>query len=103
MLHQFRFVATLILATVISLSVARADDWPNKPVKMIVLSGPGGAPDIMARLISEQLSRKFGKNFYVENAVGAGGITGMRALKTSAPVFNYPQIFLRPWRPARCR
>jgi tripartite-type tricarboxylate transporter receptor subunit TctC len=70
---------------VISLAGASADDWPTRPVKMIVLSGPGGAPDIMARLLTDDLSRKFGKNFYVENSVGAGGITAMRALKGSAP------------------
>jgi tripartite-type tricarboxylate transporter receptor subunit TctC len=83
-LRQFRFVTTVILAAVLLLAAARADDWPARPVKLIVLSGPGGAPDIMARLITEHVSRKFGKNFYVENSVGAGGITGMRALKNSA-------------------
>lgn len=84
MLHQIRFVTTVILVLVTSLAAARADDWPSRPVKLIVLSGPGGAPDVTARLIAEQLSRKFGKNVYIENSVGAGGITGMRALKTSA-------------------
>jgi tripartite-type tricarboxylate transporter receptor subunit TctC len=78
------FAAAFILGIIVSLGSARADDWPSRPVKLIVLSSPGGAPDIMARLITEQVSRKFGKNFYVENSVGAGGITGMRALKTSA-------------------
>jgi tripartite-type tricarboxylate transporter receptor subunit TctC len=85
LLRHIRFFTTVMLAIVISATGAYANDWPNKPVKMIVLSGPGGAPDIMARLIAEQLSRKLGKNFYVENSVGAGGITGMRGLKTSAP------------------
>jgi tripartite-type tricarboxylate transporter receptor subunit TctC len=82
--RHIRLVAVFILATLVSIGCARADDWPSRPVKLIVLSGPGGAPDIMARLITEQVSRKFGKNFYVENSVGAGGITGMRALKVSA-------------------
>lgn len=75
---------TLIVASVISVSTAHADNWPTRPVKMLVISSPGGAPDIMTRLIAEQLSRRFGKNFYVENSVGAGGIAAMRALKTTA-------------------
>ncbi len=85
MLQLFRLVTMVMLAAAVSLTATRADDWPAKPVKMIVLSGPGGAPDIMARLLTEDLSRKFGKNFYVENSVGAGGITAMRSLKVSAP------------------
>jgi tripartite-type tricarboxylate transporter receptor subunit TctC len=84
-LRHLRFATAVLLATMISLVAARADDWPARPVKMIVLSGAGGAPDIMARLLTDDLSRKFGKNFYVENSVGAGGITAMRSLKVSAP------------------
>lgn len=85
MLLQFRLVTTLVIVSLVSLAPARAEDWPERPVKMIVLSGAGGAPDIMARLLTEDLSRKFGKNFFVENMAGAGGITAMRALKVSAP------------------
>src|SRR5689334_21676910 len=85
MLRQFRLATMVVLAALISLTAAHADDWPARPVKVIVLSGPGGAPDIMARLLTEDMSRKLGKNFYVENSVGAGGITAMRALKVSAP------------------
>ena len=62
---------------------AQAADWPEKPVKLIVFSGAGGSPDVTARLLADQLSRKWGQNFYVENKVGAGGITGLTALKNS--------------------
>jgi tripartite-type tricarboxylate transporter receptor subunit TctC len=59
--------------------------WPDKPVKLIVFSGAGGSPDATARLLAEQLTRTWGQNFYIENKVGAGGVTGLSALKSSAP------------------
>jgi tripartite-type tricarboxylate transporter receptor subunit TctC len=62
-----------------------AQPWPDKPVRMLVLSGPGGSPDVAARTIAQQLSQSFGKQFVVENKLGAGGIVGLSALKTSAP------------------
>jgi tripartite-type tricarboxylate transporter receptor subunit TctC len=74
-----------ILAIAMSSVTAKAGPWPEKPVRLVVLSSPGGSPDVAARAISERLSRTLGQRFIVENKVSAGGITGWSALKESAP------------------
>jgi tripartite-type tricarboxylate transporter receptor subunit TctC len=61
--------ATLLVATA---SIA-ADDYPSKPVKIVVGYVPGGSPDRIARLLSKRLSETLGQSFIVENKPGAGG------------------------------
>ncbi len=53
--------------------VARAQTYPTRPVRLIVGFGPGGAPDILARLLGQSLSERLGQPFVVENRAGAGG------------------------------
>src|SRR5258707_5836035 len=55
---------------------ARAQDWPVRPVRIIVPFQPGGSTDIFARLAAQKLSEHFGKQFYVENIAGATGNVG---------------------------
>lgn len=62
--------------------------WPDKPVRLIVPTAPGGAPDIVARLFGEGLSRRLGQAVVVENRPGAGGNIGMQAL-LAAPADGY--------------
>lgn len=64
---------------------AQAQDWPNRPVRVIVPFGAGGSGDAIARLLSDQLSTKFGQQFVVENRTGAGGAIGAQAIATSQP------------------
>jgi tripartite-type tricarboxylate transporter receptor subunit TctC len=54
-------------------TVAQAEDWPSKPVKVIVPFGAGGAADRLGRIAADHLSRAFKQQFYIENRVGAGG------------------------------
>ena len=62
--------AALILALT---TVAAAQDYPNRPVRIVVPFPPGGFNDIVARLIGAQLSERLGKQFIVDNRSGAGG------------------------------
>lgn len=62
--------------------------WPDKPVRLIVPTAPGGAPDIVARLFGDALSRRLGQPVVVENRPGAGGNIGMQAL-IAAPADGY--------------
>src|SRR6202012_3335949 len=64
---------------------ARADDWPSRPVTIVVPFGPGGYTDTMARLAAQDLSQKFGQNFIVENRPSPGGVLGLRAVVQAAP------------------
>jgi tripartite-type tricarboxylate transporter receptor subunit TctC len=56
-----------------------APNWPARPIKLIVATGPGLATDIMARLLSEGVSRGLGRQMFVENVPGASGIVGAQA------------------------
>lgn len=59
--------------------------WPNKPVHILAASGPGGNPDVMARLLASRLGDVFGKPFVIENVPGAGGVVAAKRVATSAP------------------
>jgi tripartite-type tricarboxylate transporter receptor subunit TctC len=77
-------VATALLATFSSLS-ARAQDWPNKPVKVVVPFAPAGTTDRMGRLIADELTKTFKQQFYIENRVGGGGVVGALAVARADP------------------
>ena len=64
---------------------AQAQDWPSKPVRMIVPFAAGGSTDVAARLVAEYLSRAFGQQVYVENRTGANGVIGIEAVAKSDP------------------
>jgi tripartite-type tricarboxylate transporter receptor subunit TctC len=59
--------------------------WPNRPVRVVVPFPPGGLTDAYARMYCEQLSRKFGQPFNIENKTGAGGTLGAGDVAKAAP------------------
>ncbi len=65
-------------------SPAPAQDWPSRPVRVIVPVTAGGSTDAAARLIGEHLSRALGQQFIVDNRTGAGGNIGIEAVARSA-------------------
>ena len=60
-------------------------DWPNRPVRVVIPWPPGGSTDVLARIVSEQLSVKLGQPFVLENRPGASGNIGMEAITKAAP------------------
>jgi tripartite-type tricarboxylate transporter receptor subunit TctC len=64
---------------------AHAQNYPNKPVKVIVPFAAAGPTDVMARLIAQKLSENLKQQFYVENHAGAGGNIGTTQVAKSAP------------------
>ena len=64
---------------------ALAQQYPNRPVKVVVPWPPGQATDIAARVVAERLQTSFGQAFVVENRAGAGGAIGTEAVAKSAP------------------
>ena len=84
MLNAFRVLAAL--ATLIAAPLAaQAQDWPNRPVRVIVPFAAGGSTDVAARLIGEYLTRALGQQVYVENRTGANGVIGIEAAAKSDP------------------
>jgi tripartite-type tricarboxylate transporter receptor subunit TctC len=66
-------------------SVAFAQPYPTKPVRIVVPLVPGGNQDIVARAVAEELSRGLGQQVIVENRPGIAAIVGTQAVKSSAP------------------
>jgi tripartite-type tricarboxylate transporter receptor subunit TctC len=62
-----------------------AQTWPNRPLKLIVPTGPGAATDIMARLLADGVSQKLGKPIVVENMPGASGIVAHQSVARAEP------------------
>ncbi len=78
-------VVALFAAVLIHALPAAAQDYPNKPVRVIVPFAPGGGSDITARQISQKLAERLGQQFIVDNRGGAGGLIGLEMAAKSAP------------------
>jgi tripartite-type tricarboxylate transporter receptor subunit TctC len=78
----------LVCPAVLGSDVQAASDYPNKPVRIFVPYGPGGAGDLTIRLLADKLSQNLKQAFVVENRPGAGGIAAMRAV-LDAPAGGY--------------
>lgn len=74
-----------VLALVVAASSGIAQDFPNRPVKILVPQTPGGASDALARIIANKLSEKWGQPVVVDNRPGAGGNVGMEVVAHSPP------------------
>jgi tripartite-type tricarboxylate transporter receptor subunit TctC len=66
-------------------SPSLAQDWPTKPVKIVVAFGPGGTADVLARLLAAELSSALGQQFYVENRPGNAGALGSAQVVRAEP------------------
>lgn len=83
---MMRFAALAIAGVLGAFAPAQAQDWPAKTVRIVVPFGPGSTPDIVARLLAEQLQAKYkSSSFVIENKTGASGNTGTDAVAKSAP------------------
>jgi tripartite-type tricarboxylate transporter receptor subunit TctC len=70
-------LALTVLGVLAATTVAaHAQEWPNRPVKVVLPYGPGGITDVITRLIADRYARAFGQPFVVENRGGAGGALG---------------------------
>jgi tripartite-type tricarboxylate transporter receptor subunit TctC len=77
--------ALLCASAALIAAAARAEDFPSRPVTIIVASTPGGGTDIVTRVIAAQLSKQLGQPFVVENLPGAGSLTGTVVAAKAAP------------------
>jgi tripartite-type tricarboxylate transporter receptor subunit TctC len=78
------FVATMLVTSFLG-PTARAEDYPSRPIRIIVPFGAGGPADVAARLIGNVLQESLGQPFVVENRSGAGGVIGTQEVAKSSP------------------
>src|SRR3977135_1740769 len=71
---------TLLAATMSALTPAAAQDYPSRPITLIVPYSAGGGNDLMARTAAEKMSKTLGRQLVIEDRGGAGGSTGPRPL-----------------------
>ena len=87
LLARARFVcaAVAVAAAFLHAPAAPAQEWPTRPIRIVVGFGAGGGTDIAARIVGQALSEILGQPVVVENRVGAGGTTAANAVATSPP------------------
>jgi tripartite-type tricarboxylate transporter receptor subunit TctC len=79
------FLAWMGGAAAVWPNVARADDYPNHPVTIVVPYTPGGSTEILARIVAQQLGPRLGGSVIVENKPGAGTVIGSNAVAKAVP------------------
>jgi tripartite-type tricarboxylate transporter receptor subunit TctC len=84
---QVQCAAAFLIASLLCAAapIARADDYPSRPIKILVGASPGGTTDTMARAIAQPLSSSLGRPVLVENRPGAGGNLAADAVAKSTP------------------
>jgi tripartite-type tricarboxylate transporter receptor subunit TctC len=83
------------LSAIASIGSAAALDYPTRPVKWVVGYPPGGATDIIARLIAQRLSERLGQQFIIENKPGAGNNIGTESVVNAEPD-GYTVLLVNP-------
>jgi tripartite-type tricarboxylate transporter receptor subunit TctC len=82
---MLRILTTIGLCLLLAPAAASAQQWPQRPVHLIVPYSAGGGTDIVARVLAKQLGETFGQTFVVENRTGASGMIGAESVARSDP------------------
>ena len=86
---RLKFVGFIVSAVLSAIAAgSNAQEYPVKPVKIVVTLSPGSTSDILARVLGNQLSKQLGQSFVIENRPGAGGMLAAEAV-AKAPVDGY--------------
>jgi tripartite-type tricarboxylate transporter receptor subunit TctC len=80
-----RSFGVVVAAALSIITAAHAQDYPNRPITLVVPYAAGGGNDLMARIAGEKMSRTLGQQVVIENRPGAGGSTATRQVAKSAP------------------
>ena len=84
--HALQVFAAIVLTSVLASTTVRArDDYPSRPVQMIIPFSAGGPTDIVGRVMGAKMGELLGQQFVVENKTGAGGNIGAEAVAKATP------------------
>jgi tripartite-type tricarboxylate transporter receptor subunit TctC len=65
--------------------VRAQQNWPDKPLRIMVGTAPGGSPDIISRMLGDKMAQKLGQSVYIENNAGGGGSVALQTVTRSPP------------------
>ncbi len=85
MLFRFLLFFWLVLGASLVNGQSNSDQYPNKPIKVIVPFGPGSSADVLARIFSDKVGQRLKQPLVIENRVGAGGTIGTAYVTKAAP------------------
>lgn len=80
-----RQIALAVLFAISLVAVANADDYPSRPITMVIPFAAGGPTDVLGRVAADRMSQLLGQQVVVENVGGAGGMTGVQRVAQSPP------------------
>ena len=101
-MRQIQALLLVACALFVVASTADAQDYPTRPVRLIIPFPPGGSNDVVGRLIAAKLSDQLGKQVVVDNRAGAGGVVGTE-IASKAPADGYTLLVIsiahavNPW------
>src|ERR1700736_3599887 len=84
-MRQLLYVAAVVVGALVPIAPALAQDWPPRPMTMIVPCAAGGPADTVGRILAPRLSELLGQQVIVENVGGSGGMTGSARVGKAAP------------------
>lgn len=82
---MYRMFSAAFAAVIASMSLAFAQDYPTRPITMVIPFAAGGPTDVLGRVVAARMSEILGQQIVVENATGAGGMTGANRVKIAPP------------------
>ena len=90
-----RFVKLVLVLAAVGAQCAFAQDYPARPIRLVVASSPGGASDILARMLAQKLTEEFKEQIVVDNRGGASGILGTDIVAKATPD-GYTLLIIQP-------
>src|SRR5215211_649355 len=80
-----RFMSTCVGYIMLTIGTVWSQQYPSKPVRVVIVFPPGGATDIVGRIAFQKVGEQVGQQFIIDNRVGAGGTIGAAYVAKSAP------------------